>query len=55
VIWVGGGDAGAEQDPVTPTTPTFTGNGTAETGVPGATFTVNVNVFPPTNVTVTVH
>ncbi len=43
------------QDSVTPTTPTLTGRGICESGVPGATLTGNDSCLPPINVTVTTH
>jgi hypothetical protein len=59
VVWVGGGGGGGGDDgvhdPDTPATGPTDGSGIDETGVPAGTLTVNVNVFPPTNVTVTVH
>ncbi len=33
----------------------FAGNGICESGVPGGTLTLNVNCWPPTNVTITLH
>lgn len=55
---VGGGGgvvAVGAQDSATPTTPTFTGNEIADSGVPGGTFTVNDKCPPPISVTVMTH